>query len=316
MTIDGETFHAGERELQTLAGSADRLAQAGPRVVRDHMPLQHRDFFAQLPFLVAGGVDDAGQPRVGVLTGPPGFVRSPDERLLRVEATLPPHDPLAPLITDGAPIGLLGIEPHTRRRNRLNGWVTQLREDGFSVAVGQSFGNCPKYIQARQPRFDPEAPSPQAPERGAGLDAEARATIAKADTFFIATAHPQARGSHERSHGVDVSHRGGPTGFVGVQGDQLTVPDFVGNGFFNTIGNLVLEPRCSLLFLDFDRGDATWVTARSELSWDPDQAARAFPGTLRLLHLQAESFLRVRRALPLRWGGAEPAPELARLGRW
>jgi len=102
---------------------------------------------------------------------------------------------------------------------------------------------------------------------------------------------------------------------VRVQGDRLTVPDFVGNSFFNTFGNLVLEPRCSLLFLDFDRGDVTWVTARGEPSWD-EEAARGFRGALRLLHLQAESFLRVRRALPLRWGPAEPAAELARLGRW
>jgi hypothetical protein len=210
--MDGETFHAGERQLQALAGSAERLAQAGPRVVRDHMPLQHRDFFAQLPFLVAGLVDGAGQPWAGVFAGPPGFVHSPDERLLRIEAKLPPHDPLAPVVADGAPIGLLGIEPHTRRRNRLNGWVTQLREDGFSVAVGQSFGNCPKYIQARQPRFDPEAPPPQAPEHGRGLDAQARSTIATADTFFIATAHPQARGSHERSQGVDVSQPSSASG--------------------------------------------------------------------------------------------------------
>lgn len=314
--MEAVTFHAGERELQVRAGSAELLAQAGPRVVRDHMPQQHRDFFAQLPFLLAGMVDETGQPWAGVFSGPPGFVHSPGERLLRIDATMVPYDPVHRLVVAGAPIGLLGIQPHTRRRNRLNGWVVEPGPGGFTVAVGQSFGNCPKYIQARQPRFDAEAPTPGPAERGPGLDAQARATIASADTFFIATAHPQARSTHERAYGVDVSHRGGPAGFVRVEGDRLTVPDFVGNSFFNTYGNLVLEPRCSLLFLDFDGGDATWVIARAELSWNEDEAARAFPGALRLLHLQAESFLRVSRALPLRWGPAEPAPELARLGRW
>ena len=314
--MDAVTFHAGERELQARAGSAEVLAQAGPRVVRDHMPQQHRDFFAQLPFLLAGMVDGTGQPWAGVFTGPPGFAHSPHERLLRIDAAVAPHDPLHGRVVEGAPIGLLGIEPHTRRRNRLNGWVTEAGPGGFSVAVGQSFGNCPKYIQARQPELMRDAPAPGPAERGRGLDEQARATIGRADTFFIATAHPQARGAHERAHGVDVSHRGGPPGFVRVEGDRLTVPDFVGNRFFNTLGNLVLEPRCSLLFLDFEGGDATWVIARAELSWDPDEAARAFPGALRLLHLHAQSFQRVRRALPLRWGPAEPAPELARLGRW
>lgn len=312
---DGATFHAGELALQMRAGAAERLAQAGPRVVRDHMPSQHREFFALLPFMLAGMVDDTGQPWAGVLTGPPGFAHSPDERLLRVDARPAPHDPLAPLLAAHAPIALLGIQPHTRRRNRLNGWVAEDGASGFSVAVGQSFGNCPKYIQAREAHFDPGASTPGPMERGAGLDDEVRATVSRADTFFIATAHPAARDVRHRAHGVDVSHRGGPSGFVRVDGDRLTVPDFVGNNFFNTFGNLTLEPRCSLLFIDFDGGDATWLTAEAEPDWG-EEAARAFSGAQRLLRLRVRSFLRVRRALPLRWGPAEPAPEMAHLGRW
>lgn len=301
-----DAFHAGERELQVRAGSAERLANVGPRFVRDHMPQQHRDFFAQLPFLLAGMVDETGQPWVGVFCGPPGFAHSPHERLLRIDAAAAALDPFDALLTENAPIGLLGIEPHTGRRNRLNGRVVQPEAGRFSVAVGQSFGNCPKYIRGRQPSFDAAAAAPGQPEWGRGLDAQARATIASADTFFIATAHPQARSGRERAHGVDVSHRGGPAGFVRVEGDRLTVPDFAGNGFFNTFGNLVLEPRCSLLFLDFRRGDMTVVNARGWLSWD-EQAARGFPGALRLLHLQAEGYRRVRQALPLRWVEAGPS---------
>ena len=48
-----------------------------------------------------------------------------------------------------APLGLLGIELHTRRRNRLNGVVRGAGTQGFSVEVTQSFGNCPQYIQGR-----------------------------------------------------------------------------------------------------------------------------------------------------------------------
>ena len=36
--------------MQARAGVRERMAQLGPRVIRDHMPEQHRDFFAQLPF--------------------------------------------------------------------------------------------------------------------------------------------------------------------------------------------------------------------------------------------------------------------------
>ena len=53
-------FHAGERALQARAGSLERLAEVGARVIRPAMPDQHRAFFAQLPFIVTGSVDGAG----------------------------------------------------------------------------------------------------------------------------------------------------------------------------------------------------------------------------------------------------------------
>jgi predicted pyridoxine 5'-phosphate oxidase superfamily flavin-nucleotide-binding protein len=308
-------FHAGERALQERVGVAERMAEVGARVIRDHMPQQHRDFFRQLPFLVAGLRDAQGQPWAGVLAGPPGFMHSPHERVLRIDGLPAAFDPLAPLLQEGAPIGLLGIEQHTRRRNRMNGWVAQADPGGLSVVVGQSFGNCAKYIQARRAEYEPARAAPGVAESGTGLDVAARETIRRADTFFIATAHPQAAAHAADAHGVDVSHRGGRPGFVRVDGDVLTVPDFTGNVFFNTFGNLALEPRCSLLFLDYDHGDCTWVTARGEVLWDGEDL-RAFEGAQRLLRLRAEAFLRVRAALPLRWGAAEAAPELARTGHW
>lgn len=313
--VETATFHAGELALQVRAGSAERLAQAAPRFLRDHMPQQHRDFFAQLPFLVAGMVDAEGQPWAGVLAGPPGFAHSPDEKLLRIDVRPPAFDPLAALLVDGAPIGLLGIEPHTRRRNRLNGWVREAGPGGFSVAVGQSFGNCPKYIQARRAQWEPGAPVAAATQQGPGLDGAARAVVAAADTFFLATAHPLAAEGASRAHGVDVSHRGGRPGFVRVDGDVLTLPDFSGNLYFNTLGNLALEPRCCLLFLDHASGDCTWVAARGEVMWEGEELRR-FEGAQRLVRLHVQRFLRVRAALPLRWGPAEPAPELGRTGAW
>lgn len=292
-------FHEGELALQERAGSRARLAEIGPRVIRDHMPEQHREFFAQLPFLVAGTVDAQGQPWASVLAGEPGFVTSPDPRRLRVRALPIAHDPLGANLTDGAPIGLLGIEPHTRRRNRLNGRVAS-HEDGFTVDVAQSFGNCPKYIQARRPEFAGGGRAAVA-QRLDALDAPARALIERADTFFIATAHPLAGRSDSPAFGVDVSHRGGKPGFVRVDGDdQLTVPDFPGNLFFNTLGNLAVNPRCGLLFMDFERGDLLQVAARGEVIHSGPEV-QAFEGAQRLLRLQIVSALRIVSALPLRW---------------
>ncbi|MDP3761624.1 MAG: pyridoxamine 5'-phosphate oxidase family protein [Ramlibacter sp.] len=309
------TFHEGEVALQERAGSRAKLAEIGPRVIRDHMPDQHREFFAQLPFVVVGTVDPQGQPWASVLAGEPGFVASPDPRRLLVQARPLAHDPLAANLADGVPIGLLGIEPHTRRRNRLNGWVAMRNEEGFELQVGQSFGNCPKYIQARRPQFTGAPPEPRPVQVLGTLDAAACELIARADTFFIATAHPQAGRADAPAFGVDVSHRGGKPGFVRVDGNVLTVPDFIGNAFFNTLGNLAVNPRCGLLFMDFDTADLLHVAARGEIVHDGPEV-QAFQGAQRLMRFHVVSALRLPAALPLRWGEAELSPVLEATGAW
>ena len=58
------TFHEGERAVQQRVGPdiRERLEQLGPRVIRDAMPEQHRESFAQLPFVIPGTVHHTGQP--------------------------------------------------------------------------------------------------------------------------------------------------------------------------------------------------------------------------------------------------------------
>jgi uncharacterized protein len=314
--MDEPVFHEGELALQEAAGSRARLAEFGARVIRDFMPDQHRDFFAQLPFLVVGSLDADGQPWASVLAAPPGFVSSPDATRLVVDAPPLPHDPLASNLAPGAPIGLLGIEPHTRRRNRANGHVGFVTDHGFGVHVEQSFGNCPKYIQARRPEFvGPGSDTPIA-HRMERLDAAARQIVAKADTFFIATAHPAAASAASRVFGVDVSHRGGKPGFVHIDDEGvLNVPDFIGNFYFNTLGNLAVNPRCGLLFIDVERGDLLYVAARGEIVAQ-GPLVEAFEGAQRVLRLHIASALLVQGALPLRWSDPQLSPALAGTGEW
>jgi len=50
------------------------MLEAGARrSVRDHLIPQHRDFFQQLPFLLVGSIDSAGQPWASIIAGKPGF---------------------------------------------------------------------------------------------------------------------------------------------------------------------------------------------------------------------------------------------------
>jgi uncharacterized protein len=310
------TWHEGERALQSRLGIGERMAEIGARVIRDHMPDQHRSFFAQLPFLVAGSLDAEGRPWASVLAAPPGFAHSPDPTHLRIDALPLRGDPLHDAIAVGAQIGLLGIEPHTRRRNRMNGVVEALDAGGFSVRVGQSFGNCPKYIQTREPLFVGGAEDAHFGPLVDGLDAKAQRMVRRADTFFIATAHPAARDAASPAHGVDVSHRGGRPGFVRLGGEgTLTVPDFVGNAFFNTLGNIAVNPVAGLLFIDFETGDLLQLFVRAEVVWDGPEVD-AFAGAQRLLRMQVVAARHATAALPLRFGRAALSPYLEATGGW
>lgn len=310
-------WHAGERAVQARVGVRGQMEKIGPLVLRPYMPDQHRGFFTQLPFVIAGSVDAAGQPWASVLASPPGFIASPDPQHLVIGAAPPAGDPFARGLRPRAAIGLLGIQPHTRRRNRMNGVVEEVQAQSFTVRVSQSFGNCPKYIQAREPVYmDAQHDRSGTLYRGTALDAAAARMVRSADTFFIATAYPDAGEGSSRAHGVDVSHRGGKRGFVRVGSDgTLTVPDFVGNYFFNTLGNLQVNPRAGLLFIDFENGDLLYLAVEAQIIWDGPEVA-AFEGANRLLRFAVREMLRSEAALPLRWGAAAQSPFLDATGAW
>lgn len=264
--LPASPFHSGEVALQREAGVAERMARIGPQVIRDHMSEQHRLFFPLLPFLVVGSLDARGQAQASLLSAEPGFVSAPDPRTLRVEALPRAGDPLAEQLQPGSPLGLLGIQPHTARRNRVNGRVLARDAHGFSLSVSQSFGNCPKYIVRREALYVGASPAIAARERER-LGERERAIITAADTFFVASAHPDARAGSERSHGVDVSHRGGPRGFAAFSDDDtFSIPDFRGNDLYNTLGNLRLQPAAGLLFIDVAGGDVLQIEARAEVA--------------------------------------------------
>ena len=320
--VTADPFHAGEQAVQARVSSAlrQRMAEMGGQVLRDQMPDQHRQFFAQLPFVFAGSVDAGGQPWATALVGERGFLQAPDARHLTVRSQPLPFNPAGQGFQVGQSIGLLGLEFESRRRNRLNGRVVQQLPDGFQIEVEQSFGNCPKYISAREP-LPGRGPQTLQVVESTGLDAVAQALVEHADTFFIATAHPASVRNQgllpaDRSLGADVSHRGGPPGFVRVRhSQQLTVPDLAGNFYFNTLGNLQLEPRAGLLFIDFDNGDLLYLAAQVEIQWQGPELA-AFAGAQRLMHLRLTRVIRVSGSWPIAFGSPRPSPAVAGLGPW
>jgi predicted pyridoxine 5'-phosphate oxidase superfamily flavin-nucleotide-binding protein len=300
MLAAAPAFHDGEVALQRAAGVAERMARVGAQVIRGYMPEQHREFFTLLPFVLVGSVDASAQPTASLLAAPPGFAISPDPQTLRFDALPLDGDPLGQRLVPGAPLGVLGIQPHTRRRNRANGRVLGRDAAGFTLRVEQSFGNCPKYIRPREAVYVGSAWRGGARE-ATHLEPNQRAWLSDTDTFFLASAHPDSRHTESRAHGVDISHRGGPPGFVHfVDDDTFIIPDYRGNNFYNTLGNLHLNPRAGLLFIDPARGHLLQLDATARaLEGTHPLAGR--DGTGRIVQFDVHSVRAFDAASPLRF---------------
>jgi predicted pyridoxine 5'-phosphate oxidase superfamily flavin-nucleotide-binding protein len=294
-----EPFHAGEIAVQERAGVRSSAAKIG-RSVADEIPPAAAHFLAQRYTLYVGSMDADGRPWASELVGPPGFVVASGSRALRIAARPAPGDPLDENMRHGGMVGLLAIDFATRRRFRVNGVAVRSDDGTIEVAVTQAFGNCPKYIQRREPIAVEERPATPDVVRGASLSAPARDRIARADTFFLATVHPTA--------GADVSHRGGRPGFVHARADGTLVwPDYTGNRMFMSLGNVVVDARAGALFVDFETGDVVQVTGRATIDWDPSRTA-AFAGAERMIDLAVDAVVESRAASPFRWRLVEPSP--------
>ena len=306
-----DPFHPGEQRMQAKAGKRHKLETIGRRVIRPYMPEQHREFFQNLPFLLVGSVAGDGRPWASVLFGTPGFVHAPEATVLEIHAQPADGDPLAGNLHAGAALGFLGLEFHSRRRNRMNGKIIDMDDNGsMRIRVDQSFGNCPKYIQARNWQWRTRnGPGPAAPTTASHLLKPMRRIVENADTFFIASAYEAADHGATASAGVDVSHRGGRRGFVQVRDEHhLLFPDYSGNFFYNTLGNLLENPRAGLLFMDFENGHILQLSGETAII--EDDRVQGFPGAERLLEVRIQEALLSRHRMPLCWSAAVESPFL------
>jgi len=275
-------YHEGERAAQRRAGLLDQGAFSA-RAIRAEMPEVARRFLLQQPLVVLGAADGQGRMWATMLTGQPGFLRADDARTVTVDARPGPDDPLHDRLTEPAPVGMLAIQPSRHRRMRLNGQAVPAGR-GLRVTLDQVYSNCPKYIQKREPRWEPATPGP--PRRSRELTEDQRRWIGGADTFFIATA--------DGAGNADASHRGGDPGFVDVLSPTvLRWPDYVGNAMFNTLGNLEVNPRAGLLFPGWRDGSVLHVTGTARVAWAPDGE--------RSVEFTATGVVEIAGASPLRW---------------
>ena len=308
-------FHLGEQKIQHRLGVRDKMERFGQQVIRDYMPEQHREFYAQLPFVFVAHADQHGWPWASILFNQPGFIDSPDNKHIHINTIPVPGDPLINSLKLGNQLGILGIELETRRRNRLSGHISNVSENSIELCINQAFGNCPQYIQTRELHsIDPMSMPPKTEEKLTQLDQQAIDLISNSDTFFVASY--VATGSNKPSEGADVSHRGGKPGFIRIDDPQtLTIPDYLGNFHFNTLGNFLENPKAGLLFIDFNHGHLLTITGTVEILWDsPDIGF--FSGAERLWTFRIDHGHWLKNVLPLRWKLQQYSPNTLLTGNW
>ncbi|GGP54810.1 pyridoxamine 5'-phosphate oxidase family protein [Saccharothrix coeruleofusca] len=284
------SYHRGERAVQARAGLLDQAA-FGLNGIRSTIPEVAAGFLAGQHVVFLGADDGGGRLWTTMLTGEPGFLRAPDSRTLTVAAAPAEADPLAEALSRRVEVGVIAVEPGTRRRMRING-VARPRDGGLVVEVEQVFANCPKYIQKREPT--PRADVvPGAGRSASVLSDEQRHRVTTADTFFVTTASDEGK--------VDTSHRGGNPGFVHVLSeDRLEWPDYTGNAMFLTLGNLELRPDAGLLFPDWETGTSLHLTGTAAVDWSARGAAR-HRGAQRVVRFDIAGVVEVPALSPLRW---------------
>lgn len=286
----GAGYPAGARYVQTLLGVGDSASRSA-RALRDDIPEVAAAFLAAQPQVMTSWVDPAGRVWASLLSGEPGFTSAVGERQVVITADPLPGDPLGALV-DGDRLGVLGVEPETRRRMRANGRARRRAGGGFVVDVDQVVSNCQRYISRRQHHRAADPGDPARGEPSGGLSPDQQAWIRGTDTFFLATAD---------SDGADISHRGGNPGFVEVSDERhLSWPDYPGNSMFLTLGHLHQNPHAGMLVIDWESGGTLQLTGTTRIDFDP--------GSQRIVHFELDEVSEVRHATDLRWDLQERSP--------
>ena len=301
---ESNLYHEGELYVQERAGEVD-IAQRSGKVLSDTIVRGALAFIEKQPMAVLGSLDVDQNTWASILFGQPGFMRS-DEHTVHFDLSQTSQirlDPFWSNIQQNPQVGMLVVEFLTRRRLRVNGHITQISRHRLKLEVDQAYPNCPKYIQRRQYSLTSQGVSQEtlSMREGERLGRDQQSLIAAADTFFVASSHPE--------RGVDASHRGGRPGFVKILDEnRLRIPDYRGNGMFNTLGNLAVNPSSGLAFLDFDRGRTLQLAGKAEIQWELEEASAETGGTYRYWDFVIDRWVEIDQAIPLRWEFLDYSP--------
>jgi ferredoxin-NADP reductase/predicted pyridoxine 5'-phosphate oxidase superfamily flavin-nucleotide-binding protein len=302
--------HAGELYVQRMRKVPSRVSASLADAIHDQMPSPLVEFYRGLRCLPLGTLDARGRPWATLLCNPE--TTAPTSERLRLRARVNVDDPfieavLSPTNTARLFAGV-AIDFAQRTRVKLGGVVDAATLDPadtltLELRANEHMGNCPKYITVRQLR--PLRRTPRTTALANTLSPAAVELLQRASTLFVATRHVD-RDPRETDMGFN--HRGGPPGFLrsfeDERGAHLVLPDYSGNRFYQSLGNVESDPVMGLAVPDFETGALLQVTGRARNLFD-DEAARLMPGATLVTVLSVDEAYLTDGALDLELVGAE-----------
>ncbi|KAF8976825.1 hypothetical protein BGZ46_007920 [Entomortierella lignicola] len=336
-----DRWHSGERKVQDLMHVRETVQDLSANA-RPFLTTQMQEFVPGLNYFFIGTLDDQGRPWVSMITGPKGFLKSSDNKHLEIkvpvslhidEHTHTPFDPIFSNLVRGETFkngkymwGGVALDFSNRRRNKMNGVLypndlviadETSGELHLRLTVEQSIGNCPKYITIRElkPSFRTEISAQGASVAYASngghsseLCDQEIAIIRQADCLFISSRFIN-EDLPDQVSGMDCNHRGGNPGFVRLveDGKSLVFPDYSGNRFFNTLGNITNDERVGILFISFETGDLLHITGRAKILIGKESQA-LYPHAQRCVLVTIDSHLLRKDAIPFRMHTKELSP--------
>lgn len=248
-----------------------------PVIITSHAPHSERDIQRRIP---AGAINfisaqhtmalcwltGDGSVQTRYLTGPQGFITATGTgRQLTISLSGKEH---LPHLLTGDSVGGMLLDCSGQRRLRLSGIVQNIDQSRLVINIENAATNRSKYVQTHSVEPGPEPDGLPYFETGTFLDNGISRWIKKADTFFVIS---QQSCKITRVPRTCMSHRGGESGFVKLDRQRLTIPDYPGNEPTGTLDNYQANPLGTLLFTDFGGNQQLQLHGAVSLDLEPSQ---------------------------------------------
>ncbi|CAN9090769.1 unnamed protein product [Alternaria alternata] len=284
--------------------------------------------FQRAPLLALGTLDAQSRPWATLWGGEPGFSEQLGGGFIGTQTLVDgTNDPVVQALISGNQKGEmtqakdggklvagLAIDLMTRKRVKTAGRMIAgaIRDIDVEIEgeadrkqeqiqlvtkIEQSLGNCPKYLN--QYEIYPALVNAKSVSQSSALSKEGKELIARSDMFFLSTT---------TEDDMDVNHRGGPPGFVRmIDSSTLVYPEYSGNRFYQSLGNLMLNPKIGIVFPDYETGDVLYLTGTTEILAGADAAA-LLPGSNLAVKITISECRFVANGLPFRGSKKIPSP--------